>query len=181
MPKILTIWPCIEKEQNETGFFGAWLLRPFNLLMYFVPSREGYGMQYILTYWLEDPLFMSHPWGKLWGTRLESNPAHWSDRKSDLPKGMQLAHGYTRTWPDSKSFLRQCSAVCWLPVSVRVIGAVAGVSSPEEVVRGGQSGLVFIPLPVYNGVPHPCLHGVCLFFKFKKRRENHHTNNECQF
>lgn len=74
---------------------------------------------------------------------------------------------------------RQCCP-CSLSAPVRVIGAVPGDPSPEGAVTGGQSSLVCIQLPVYNGVLQPCLYGACLFFKSKKRRKNHHTNNKCQ-
>lgn len=45
---------------------------------------------------------------------------------------------------------------------------------------GGQSSLFLIQLSDYNDVLQPCLYEACLFFKPKKRRKNHHTNNECQ-
>lgn len=61
------------------------------------------------------------------------------------------------------------------------MGAAPGAPSPEGVVSGGdQSSLFFVQLSDYNNVLQPWLYEACLFFKPKKRRKNHHTNNECQ-
>lgn len=61
------------------------------------------------------------------------------------------------------------------------MGAAPGAPSPEGVVSGGgQSSLFFVQLSDYNNVLQPWLYEACLFFKSKKRRKNHHTNNECQ-
>lgn len=92
---------------------------------------------------LDDPLSMRHPRGEFWGTLVESKPTHLIKEKgkwkSGWPKGMQPVPGLES---NSKSFPRQCYTICPLPASVRVIGAVPGVPSPEGVISaGGESNL----------------------------------------
>ena len=92
----------------------------------------------------------------------------------------------TRCWPRglyrAQPALPKAMLYCLLFASLSESNWCYSHSSfSRGIVCGdGRSRPFFIHLPIHDGVLQPRLYGACLF-KSKKRGENHHTNNECQF
>lgn len=141
-------------------------------------------MWQILTYLSRGPPFHEASL-RFGGMLLVTNLSHLVKEKmgSEMKIGPRKACSLYMAAPDfhSLSFPKLCCTICPLPASVTVTGAVSRAPFREGVVRGGgQSSRFVIQLSDYNDVLQPCLYGACLFFRPKKRRKNHHTNNECQ-